>query len=87
MFEIVETIKKQDVPESKGRKNDGRYKKLFKAVATLMPSEALKVKCEKKSHAYGIQKALKKEFHHTSYRVTQRTEGNKIYAYIYKEDK
>lgn len=86
-MKIESSIKKSEIPAtSGGRPID--YSRILKAVATLDRDESLVLKVPQriyKSRFTGLQKALKREFPNTNYKVTSRgSKEDEVTFYIYK---
>ena len=92
-FEIVETTDRDNIPGPSPRNSamSKKYKGLVRAIASLPSGEALKVKVETLAVGQYLRKVVARNFTHTKYQVTQRTEfddkGNKeFYVYIFREE-
>lgn len=85
-FTIEGSINKDDVPPSRGRASRD-YSALLKSVATLKKDEALEISVAKKHVVSGIRNAIDKEFKHTKYKVTQRSnkDTEELTCYILRE--
>lgn len=82
-FEIIRTVKKDEIP-SRGKRIN--YSRIHRALATLEVDEGIALKIEKKHLFSGIKKSVLKEFKRHQFSFTTRTAPDGItIMYIIRE--
>jgi mannose/cellobiose epimerase-like protein (N-acyl-D-glucosamine 2-epimerase family) len=78
-MEVVQYIKKKDIPKS-SRELDKKYKAILKALASMPADEAMVISMDKKKDTF-LRKVVKDGFTHSKYTVSRRGE----HLYIWRD--
>lgn len=78
-FEIIRTIKEDEVPRIVGR---SKYHAVFKACSRLAKDEVLEVRIQKAGQVTSIAGGLARAFKHTKFKCIGRKKQDGYYCYI-----